>query len=246
MGQPFNPYAAPQAVPYVAAQQAPGQPLDWEPVEVVKLALDRLGTYWFVLVAGYAIEFVVTQAVTQGPVLALKFGSNYDQTVISVVTLVCSLAGMTVGAFFTVGLLRVCLDAARGKPVRFATLFLGGDRFLAMIGLYFLMTLLIGLGFVLFIVPGIILAFGWSFAPLFVVDANLGPVAAMRASWYATAGQKGKLFGFGLLSIGVALLGLIACGIGVVPATSLLYVAWAIAFTRASGREPTPPAGSWR
>ena len=49
--------------------------------------------------------------------------------------------------------------------------------------------------------------------------------------------------------LGVALLGLVACGIGVIPATCLLYVAWAIAFTRASGRAPTPPApppGGWR
>jgi uncharacterized membrane protein len=223
--------------------------MDWEPVEVVKLAFDRFGGYWFVLVAGYVIEFVVTQSVTQGPVLALRLASPNNQIAISAATFVCTLAGMAIGAFFMVGLFRVCLDAARGKPVRFATVFLGGDRFLPMIGLYFLMTLLIGIGMLLLVVPGIILAFGWSFAPLFVVDANLGPVAAMRASWYATTGQKGKIFGFGLLSIGVALLGLVACGIGVIPATCLLYVAWAIAFTRASGREPTPPApppGGWR
>jgi uncharacterized membrane protein len=244
VGQPFNPYAAPQAAPQVVATPAWGQPMDWEPGEVLKLAWDRFGRYAFVLIVGYLIDLVVTQGVSQGPVLALKLASPHDAASpeVAAASFACGIVGMVIGAFFMVGLLRVCLDAARGRPVRFATLFLGGDRFLAMTGLYFLMTLLIGIGFVLLIVPGVILAFGWSFAPLYVVDANLGPIAAMRASWYATKGQKGKIFGFAVMSFGVCLLGLLACGIGVIPATSVTYVAWAAAFTRVSGREPALPA----
>jgi hypothetical protein len=222
--------------------------MDWEPSEVLKLAWDRFGRYWFVIVVGYVLEFVITQGISQGPVLAMKFGAfGGDKTLIAgLVRLVGSIVGGVLGAFFMVGLLRVCLDAARGKPVRFATLFLGGDRFVAMLGLYFVMTLLIGLGCLLFLVPGIILAFAWSFAPFYVVDANLGPIAAMRASWHTTSGQKGKIFGFSLLSMGIGLLGIVACLIGIIPAMSLVYVAWAAAFTRASGREPALPDGAWR
>ena len=248
MGQPYNPYAAPQAVPQVAPSRGAGQPMDWEPSEVLKLAWDRFGRYWFVIVVGYVLEFVITQGISQGPVLAMKFGAfGGDKTLVAgLVRLVGSIVGGVLGAFFMVGLLRVCLDAARGKPVRFATLFLGGDRFVAMLGLYFVMTLLIGLGCLLFLVPGIILAFAWSFAPFYVVDANLGPIAAMRASWHTTSGQKGKIFGFSLLSMGIGLLGIVACLIGIIPAMSLVYVAWAAAFTRASGREPALPDGAWR
>jgi len=248
VGQPFNPYAAPQATPQFVASPANGLPMDWQPGEVLKLAWDRFGRYWFVLGAGYLIDFVVTEVVSQAAPLFMKVSSNGERATLvsTVVTLVSALAGMAIGAFFMVGLLRACLDAARGRPVQFATIFLGGDRFVPMMGLYFLGTLLMGLGFVLGIVPGIILALGWSFAPLYVVDANMGPIAAMRASWYATKGQKGKIFGFGLLSTGIAFLGLLACGVGVIPAASLAYVAWAAAFTRASGREPAMPDGPWR
>jgi hypothetical protein len=223
----------------------------WSPGEVLKLAWGSLGRYWFVLVVGYLIDFVVTQAVSQGPVFALKLSTVGQQTplVATFVGVACGIAGMVVGAFFLVGLLRACLEAARGQPVRFATLFLGGDRFLPMVGLYFLMTLAVGIGFLLLIVPGIILAFGLSFAPLFVADANLGPIAAMRASWEATRGQKWKIFELGVLSTGVTILGLIACGVGLIPAVSLSYVAWAIAFTRVSGRGPafaTLADGAWQ
>jgi hypothetical protein len=247
MSQPYNPYAPPQTVPQVAASRAAGQPMDWEPGEMLKLAWDRFGRYWFVLVVGYVLEFVITQGISQGPVLAVRLGAFGEQNALAaIVPGISGIVGMVIGAFFMVGLLRVCLDAARGKPVRFATLFLGGDRFVAMLGLYFVMTLLIALGCLLFLVPGIILAFAWSFAPLYVVDANLGPIAAMRASWHATTGQKGKIFGFALLSMGIGLLGLVACGVGIIPAMSLVYVAWAAAFTRASGREPALPDGPWQ
>jgi uncharacterized membrane protein len=97
------------------------------------------------------------------------------------------------------------------------------------------------LGTLLLIVPGVILAFGWSMAPFYVIDAGLGPMSALRMSWGATKGQKGKLFGLAMLSAAIGFGGLFACGVGIIPAFCVVYVAWAIVFTRISGREPALP-----
>src|SRR5450432_1699392 len=111
VSQPFNPYAAPQAAPPVVATPAWGQPMDWEPGEVLKLAWDRFGRYAFVLIVGYLIDLVVTQSVSQGPVVALKLASTRDAASpeVAAVTFACGIAAMVIGAFFMVGLLRVCL-----------------------------------------------------------------------------------------------------------------------------------------
>jgi hypothetical protein len=249
VSQPYNPYAAPQAVPFAPqGYGGPGQPVPWEPTEVIKLASTRFNRYWFVLVVGYLINLVFTQAVSQGPGLFLRIASpGSEKTVVGgLVQFASSLVGMALGAFFMVGLLRVCLDAARGRPTEFGKLFMGGDRFLPMLGLYVLMMIIFSVGFLLLIVPGIIAIFGFGFAPMYLIDANLGPIDALRASWGATRGQKGKLFGLSILSLGIMVLGLFACGFGVIPATSLVYIAWAVAFTRISGREPAMPDPTWR
>lgn len=247
MNQPFDPYTPPQAVPPVPRGLAGSDaPVPWESGEVLNLAMGRFKRFWFVLVIAYLINFVVTQIVNQGPVLAWRFASPVENKTLAVlVQIASSIAGMGVGAFLIVGLLRVCLDAARGRTPQLGTLFLGGDRFLPMLGLYLLMTVVIGIGLLLLVVPGVVLMLGFAFAPFYIVDANLGPVAAMRASWAATTGQKGRLFGLSLLSVGILLLGVLACGVGVVPAASFAYVAWAIAYSRASGREPAMADPAW-
>jgi uncharacterized membrane protein len=97
------------------------------------------------------------------------------------------------------------------------------------------MVLVLVPAFFLLIVPGVILALGWSLAPFYVVDAGMGPIEAMKASWSATRGQKGEIFVLGIASVGLTLLGVLMCCVGVLATSPILYVAFAIAFIRMSG-----------
>lgn len=242
MSQPYNPYAAPQAAPL--AQQglvAAGQPLPWQPGEVLELAWSRFKQNWFILVCAFLINIVIGQVASAAAGGLVRLASP-DSGAIAVQS-VSSLASMVVGAFLGVGFLRITLDAARGKPTQLGTLFMGGDRFLPMFGLQILMTIIVVVGTVFFIVPGVIAMCGLCFAPMYLVDANLGPIDALGASWVAKKGQKGRIFGFFWVSVLIAFLGLLALIVGVIPASLLLYIAWAAAFTRASGREPAMPDG---
>ena len=146
---------------------------------------------------------------------------------------------MALGAFFQVGFLRMCLDASRGQAPKLGTLLLGGDCFLAMLALDLLMGLAVGGGTLLFIVPGVILALGLFLAQFYLVDPLIGrrmPVfESLRASWSATKGQKGALFGIALRCLGIMLLGFLACCIGIVPAMPLAYLIAAVVYTRLSG-----------
>jgi uncharacterized membrane protein len=248
--QPFEPYAPPRAAPPTPEPSgAPGQALSWSPTEVLGLAWARFKRSWFVLVAGYVVVTVISQLVSSGPALAAALGSHGADK--AQPGLLVQSAGfvvsMGVSSFLMVGFLRVCLGTARARPPSFGTLFFGGDRFLPMLALYFLMTLAMFGGLLLLIVPGIIVALGLSFAPLYLVDdSSLSPVGAMRASWAATKGQRGKILGFALLNFALMMLGALACGIGIFVSVSVGYVAWAIVYTRISGRAgalPDPAPG---
>ena len=239
MSDPFNPYAAPSAASGdVSVIAGYGQPMPWTPSEVLSAAWKRFNTSWLVLVGAYFVAVMASDVVSYG-MQAILYVGKLDKSVVGSVLYCLSLvASFCISSFFVVGMLRLFLDCARNRPVRFGVLFGGGDRWLPMLGLQFLVSLVVGIGFVLLIVPGVILGLGLSLAYCYVVDANMGPIDAMRASWEATKGQRGQLFVLGLLLFLVALAGLAACCVGILAAIPLTSLAWVIAYTRISGREP--------
>ena len=239
MSDPFNPYAAPSAASGdVSISAGYGQPMPWTPSEVLGAAWKRFNTSWLVMVGAYFVAVLASDFVSYGMQAVIYVGNLQKSALGSILYGVSLLASFCISSFFVVGLLRLFLDSARNRPLRFGVLFGGGDRWLAMLGLQFLVSLAVGIGFVLLIVPGVILALGFSLAYCYVVDTNMGPVDAMRASWEATKGQRGQLFVLSLLLVAVALAGLAACCIGILAAIPLTSLAWVIAYTRISGRDP--------
>jgi len=73
------------------------------------------------------------------------------------------------------------------------------DQILPVIGLSMLMGLAIGLGFLLLIVPGILLALMWAVAVPAKVLENRGVTDAMSRSSELTQGSRGRIFVIGLL-----------------------------------------------
>lgn len=139
-----------------------------------------------------------------------------------------SLGGLVdsgVSAFFMVGYYRLGLDIARGRPADIATLFRGGDRFLVMWVANFAAAVAIGIGFLLLIVPGLILSLGLFFYWSYAADTGLGPIECLKASWELTRGRKGDLFLLGLAMFGVLLTGLVALCVGIFAALPFVVLA---------------------
>lgn len=90
--------------------------------------------------------------------------------------------------------------------------------------------LIVGAGLVLLLVPGVIWAVKFGFATFLVVDQRLDPIAALRGSARLTEGVKGALFRFGMLALGVNLVGALAFGVGllVTVPTTLIAAAWVL------------------
>jgi uncharacterized membrane protein len=90
----------------------------------------------------------------------------------------------------------------------------------------FALNLLVGLtvlgGLILFIIPGIIFAVRLSLAPYFLIDQNLDPVAAYKASWNATKGNSGKIWG--IIGVNFLMILPIITIIGILATVYLLFM----------------------
>jgi hypothetical protein len=151
--------------------------------------------------------------------------------VLAIIGLAFALLSILVKTIFTMGHLNLVIDAARGKELYYKTLLnqvslKKAYRFLIA---SFLSGLIVFLGFLFFLIPGIYFALKYIFVPFVIVDQDTSPREALKISGELTKGIKLELFGLGMSFLGLALVGLLALGVGVivvgiVGSLSLAYV----------------------
>jgi hypothetical protein len=233
----YNPYAAPAAPPVIVEGVPPvGEPQPWSIEEALRGAWDAYKTSWAPLSLGYFVITLLGGFPGQIPPLLAKLGV-LDQHARSYLGLNVGLTivGWIATQFFTAGFTRVALHSARARSPRFGEFFGGGGNFFVFLVASLLRAVVVGLGFLLLIAPGIILSLGLTNTEFYVIDQKLGPVEAMKASWRSTEGQKGQLFVLGLAEFGIVLLGLLAACFGIIVAVPVMFIARAIVYTRMSG-----------
>jgi len=101
---------------------------------------------------------------------------------------------------------------------------------------FLLSSVLVGIvsaiGFVLFIIPGIIAGIGLEFYGYAIVDRKAGPIEALKQSWELTKGVRWELFVFGLLLIGLNIVGALALGIGLIATIPTSFIAVAFVYNK--------------
>ena len=108
------------------------------------------------------------------------------------------------------------------------------------LGAYLLILLIVIVGFILLVIPGIIASLGLSFATYLVIDRGMQPVASIKESWRITKGHKWQLF---LLLVSLMLLnilGLIALFVGILVTIPITWLAVTHAYRTLSGPGVVP------
>lgn len=176
----------------------------------------------------FLLLFLVLFAVNFVPAL-LSGMFNRDFPIISIVI---SIASYVVQIITSVGAVKIALKFVDGQKPALSDLFTyyryGFKYFLSAL----LYGLIVGLGSLALIIPGIILAIRLQFCIYFVVDKDAGPIAALKHSWAITRGSARNLFLYWLVLIGVVLLGLLALVIGLLWAVPTVMVAGAYVFRK--------------
>lgn len=83
------------------------------------------------------------------------------------------------------------------------------------------------LGFILFIIPGIIVLVRLTFVPYLIMDKDLEPMQAVEKSWQLTRGHGWKIFGMAILSILIFIAGLLVFIVGAIISIMWINAAFA-------------------
>jgi uncharacterized membrane protein/phage FluMu protein Com len=140
--------------------------------------------------------------------------------------------------FLTCGQTMIMLKLARGEQAALGELFGGGRFFLRMVLCSIIFGIAVVLGFVLCIVPGIIVALALSPFAMVLIGEDLPGIESLSRAWELTKGNRVTLLVLGFAGIGIAILGLLACGVGLLVAIPLIAMMNAVAYLRMSG-QPT-------
>jgi hypothetical protein len=188
-----------------------------------------------ILLIGGAVSGVTTAIGNALP--RIKFTSGTTTYSIGVGFILFQIVNLVVSAVLAMGLIRATLAVAEGRKPDPSMLFQSEG-----LGPYIVASILVAIGviigFILLIVPGIILLILWHFFGYVIVEnpTTTSATEAMRRSAEITKGHRWELLGLGLLLIGVNILGLLACCIGVIFTEGITAMTVAYAYKTLSGQ----------
>ena len=165
--------------------------------------------FWYFV--GLAVIVCLIESITSG------YGKNHYTL---------DILGPFLSAWMTCGYIRIVLDYQSGTKRPLADVFSQFQHYWQVFFATLILGLIIGLGFVALIIPGIYLALRFQFTIPLIIDKNLSITEAMKQSTALTSGIKLSLFGFDLAALGVIILGAIVFGIGVFVAMPVVWLAY--------------------
>ncbi len=156
---------------------------------------------------------------------------------------VINLAGFVISILVSIGTIAVSLKVYDGQSATYGDLFSRRHLFWRYLGATIVYTVIVMLGFVLLIVPGLIFLIKYQFALYVIVDRGVGVTEAFNASARLTDGVKWRLFVFDVALLAVLLLGVVALGIGLVVAWPVVLMAAAYMYRHRIAATSGAPAG---
>jgi len=137
-----------------------------------------------------------------------------------------------VASFFEMNRIKILLNVYDGIPADYGDLFKNFDKFFNFLLGYLLYSLIVFAGFLLLIVPGIVWAIKYGFTTYLIVDQEMSPMEAIRASGEMTRGYKMDLFVMGLAMGGIMIIGFLACCVGALATTPIVNLMWTDCYRR--------------
>ena len=147
-----------------------------------------------------------------------------------------TIALWVIGMIINMGLIKISLLFVDGKKSVFRDLFSVHEFkiFIRYFVASLLYSLMVTLGFIIFIVPGIILGIKYYFYSYNIVDKQMGIVESFAVSNQMTYGHKKDLFIYALAVIGLNLLGILLLVIGLLWTIPTVFVGNAYLYRKLS------------
>lgn len=150
-----------------------------------------------------------------------------------IIDFILTIVRAVVGIIISMGFLNISLKFADGTKPKITDIFYT-KPFINYFLVSLVKTVIVAVGVVLLIIPGIIFGIRLQFATYLVIDKNMGISDALKKSWDMTRGKTINLFQFGILLFLVNLVGFLALIVGLLITIPLSMVATAYVYRKLS------------
>ena len=195
----------------------------------------------------YAVLQTVIQTITSAfsTVDSTSYGDGYAASISLglggiVVSIIGAVVTVIVAAVVQSAYIGGMLDIANGQPVQIGSFFTPRNVVNVVIASV-LSSIIVGIGVLLCIVPGVIATILLLFTTAVVVDRNVSGVEGLRTSFAIAKANFGPTALTWLTTIGVGILGVLACLVGLVVAYPMIALITVYAYRKLSGGYVAPP-----
>lgn len=144
-----------------------------------------------------------------------------------------------VSSVLQIGVYRSSLAVTAGEPIDIGRVFSSDQLGPFIIG-SLLYGLMVGVGTIFCILPGIALAFLGFFWPYYVLDQNQAPVDAIKSSFSLVNSNLGQMIPFAIVAFIVYAIGAVLCGVGLLVSAPVVLIAVAYAYRTLNGQSVAP------
>ncbi len=167
----------------------------------------------------YFMELLVigiVYSILSGPMGVMKIGNGSFEWYMIPLIMFGMLYGLFVAGPIRYGANWVFLKAVRGERVEIRDMFSVFQRnYWNAVIANVVVAVIVGLGMVMLIVPGIIFACRLVFVPYLVVDKEMDVMEALKVSWNMTRGYGMQIFLMGIMAFFIAIGGLLLLFVGI-------------------------------
>ncbi len=238
----FNPYAAPVTSPEnLLAPLTGGTMIEIEPgsvdLEVMgclrkgfELTKRHFGTLMLIGFVYFVVSILI--GAVEGLISNLLVPQNTGESgvVFHPLMIPIKLASSLVSVVLAAGLTRASLNIVSGSKATVGDLFSQIGKVVTLSLATLLFYIMLGFGFLLFIVPGVYVALRFGFFVSAIVDRDLGPIEALKYCYRITTNNALSLFGLFILSMVIIIAGMVALFFGLLVAIPVVTLAFSVAY----------------
>jgi len=173
--------------------------------------------------------------------------SSFSEEAPKVLVMVVSVISWVLDLLISIGVIKITLKFCDQEQATYRDLFSAYRLLLNYLIGSIVYGIIVAIGFVFLIIPGIYLAVKYQFYEYLIVDKGMGPIEAIKRSGVLTEGVKRNLVLFWLALVGINILGMIALGVGLIATVPVSWLANAYVYRRlqlqAENNQAIPLAG---
>ena len=192
----------------------------------------------------YFVELLVVSivyAILSGPISVMQWRVNHFEWFLIPLAFFGIVYGIFVAGPIGYGTNWVFLKAVRGERIEIRDMFrVFQKNYWNVVIANIVVGVIVGLGIVMLIVPGIIFACRLAFVPYLVVDREMDVMDALRVSWDMTRGYGWQIFFIGFLAIFIVIGGLICLFVGVIISIMWISAAFAVMYHAVESKDGIP------